>query len=110
MEDLEDHETEFVKLISQNFHDVCVHEIPPNGQGIAALIALGILEKRPLDQLDSLDSFHVQIEAMKVGLFLADRYVADPKHMKLQPADLLDGDLLREYARKIGKSASPLPP
>ena len=110
LEDLEDHETEFVKLISQNFHDVCVHEIPPNGQGIAALIALGILEKRPLDQLDSLDSFHVQIEAMKVGLFLADRYVADPKQMKLQPADLLDGDLLREYARKIDKSASATPP
>ena len=45
LEDLEDHETEFVKLISQSFHDVCVHEIlkwPRN----SALIALGILEKR----------------------------------------------------------------
>ena len=52
----------------------------------------------------------MQIEAMKVGLFLADRHVADPKQMKLQTADLLDEYLLREYARKIGKSASPMPP
>ena len=57
-----------------------MHEIPPNGQGIAALIALGILEHFDLGSVavDSVDSLHLQIEAMKLAFADAYRYVADP--------------------------------
>jgi gamma-glutamyltranspeptidase/glutathione hydrolase len=61
-----------------------VHEIPPNGQGIAALMALGMLEKLDLGRLpvDSVESQHLQIEAMKLAFADTYRYVADPRFMR----------------------------
>ena len=60
-----------------------VHQIPPNGQGIAALMALGMLEKLDVARLpvDSVESQHLQIEAMKLAFADAYRWVADPRAM-----------------------------
>ena len=57
-----------------------MHEIPPNGQGIAALMALGMLESFDIGALppDSVASQHLQIEAMKLAFADAHRYVSDP--------------------------------
>jgi gamma-glutamyltranspeptidase/glutathione hydrolase len=62
-----------------------LHEIPPNGQGIAALIALGILDKFDVASLpvDGVDSQHLQIEAMKLAFADVYRYVAEPANMEV---------------------------
>ena len=64
-----------------DYRGYTVHELPPNGQGIVALIALGILEHFDMAALpvDSADSVHLQIEAMKLAFADAQAYVADPR-------------------------------
>ncbi|MFO7899548.1 MAG: gamma-glutamyltransferase family protein [Planctomycetota bacterium] len=102
-DDLAAHTADPVEPISVGYRGLALHEIPPNGQGIAALIALGILANRPVDDfpVDSADSLHVQIEAMKLAFADAHRHVADPGHMELSPADLLAPDYLAERAGLI---------
>ncbi|WP_197507964.1 gamma-glutamyltransferase family protein, partial [Mycobacterium sp. 1245801.1] len=82
-----------------------VHEIPPNGQGIVALIALGILEHFDLASLpvDSADSVHLQIEAVKLAFADAQAYVADIEHMPLSPERLLDQEYLKQRAALIDR-------
>ena len=105
LEDLADHQPEWVEPISQSYRDVRLHEIPPNGQGIAALITLGILDRFPLADLpvDSADSLHLQIEAMKLAFADAYRYVADPGAMTVSTAQLLDAQYLRQRASLIDR-------
>jgi len=80
-----------------------VHEIPPNGQGIAALIALGILDRFDLSALavDGVDSQHLQIEAMKLAFADVYRYVAEPESMDVTTEQLLDDSYLAARARLI---------
>jgi gamma-glutamyltranspeptidase/glutathione hydrolase len=80
-----------------------LHEIPPNGQGIAALTALGILRHFDIETLDpdGPESQHLQIEAMKLGFADAYRYVADPRTMEVTPEQMLDDVYLAERARLI---------
>jgi gamma-glutamyltranspeptidase/glutathione hydrolase len=80
-----------------------VHEIPPNGQGVLALIALGILSHFEMSALapDSVDSAHLQIEALKLAFADAHAYVSDPATMDVRPTDLLDAGYLRHRAALI---------
>jgi gamma-glutamyltranspeptidase/glutathione hydrolase len=103
--DLAEHRTEWVGTIAGRFgqggeSDVELHEIPPNGQGLAALLALGILRHLPIADFepDSADSLHLQIEAMKLAFADAYRYVADSSSLELDPADLLDDEYLAARA------------
>jgi gamma-glutamyltranspeptidase/glutathione hydrolase len=103
LEDLRGYQPDWVTPISKRYRGHDVHEIPPNGQGIAALIALGILEKfdiagMPVDQVDSQ---HLKIEAMKLAFADIYRYVADPRSMDVTPAEMLDDGYLTERARLI---------
>jgi gamma-glutamyltranspeptidase/glutathione hydrolase len=102
-DDLASHRAEWVQTLSAPFADVELHEIPPNGQGLAALLALGILRHLPIGdfEVDSADSLHLQIEAMKLGFADAYRYVADPGSLELPPADLLDDSYLCERAKLV---------
>ncbi len=102
-EDLADHRADWVDTMAIDFQDHTLHEMPPNGQGIAALIALGILENRDLPQypVDSADSFHLQIEAMKLAYADAHRYVSDPNARDIEYAQLLDPDYLAHRAQRI---------
>ena len=104
-EDLAAHRADWVEPVSQNYRGHALHEIPPNGQGIAALIALGILEHFDLGSLppDSADSFHLQIEAMKLAFADVYRYVADPTAMNVGSAGLLDPAYLASRAKLIDK-------
>ncbi len=79
-QDLRNYQPEWVKPITKRYRGYDLHEIPPNGQGIAALIALGILDRFDLGAMpvDSADSQHLQIEAMKLALRTpVDQIVAD---------------------------------
>ncbi|OFZ87971.1 MAG: gamma-glutamyltransferase [Betaproteobacteria bacterium RBG_16_66_20] len=108
--DLAAHKCDWVGTLQQNYRGYTIHEIPPNGQGIVALIALGILEHFDLASLpvDSADSFHLQIEAVKLAFADAQAYVADIDHMPFDPGKLLDANYLKERARLIDrKKAQP---
>ena len=102
-EDLESHESEWVEPLSINYRNRCLHEIPPNGQGLAALIALGILHYHDIQKypVDCADSVHLQIEAMKAAFAEAHRHIADPDYMTASPADFLQPDFLAQRAREI---------
>ncbi len=94
---------EWVTPIAQNYRGYSLHEIPPNGQGIAALIALGILENFDVASLqrDGVDSQHLQIEAMKLAFADVYRYVAEPASMEVTPAQMLDAAYLQSRAKLI---------
>jgi len=94
---------EWVTPISRDYRGHTLHEIPPNGQGIAALIALGILDQFDLASLpvDGVASQHLQIEAMKLAFADVYKYVGEPKTMRLTPAQMLDDGYLARRAKLI---------
>lgn len=102
-EDLAGHAPEWVETISTEYHGAELHELPPSGQGLAALLGLGILRSHPSSAapLDSADSVHVQIESMKLALADVYRYCADPDYMDVDVGSLLDGDYLAARASLI---------
>jgi gamma-glutamyltranspeptidase/glutathione hydrolase len=110
-QDLRDYRPEWVKPISKRYRGYDVHEIPPNGQGIAALIALGILDRFDLSALpvDSADSQHLQIEAMKLAFADLYQYVADPRSMEVTPEQMLDDAYLDARARLIDMGRAQMP-
>ena len=101
--DLASYRPEWVTPIGKDYRGYTLHEIPPNGQGIAALIALGILQNFDLAglPLDGAESQHLQIEAMKLAFADVYRYVAEPSSMTVTPAQMLDDAYLASRARLI---------
>ena len=102
--DLAAHAPEWVDTIELDYrHGYRLHEIPPNGQGIAALIALGILRHFDIGSLDpdGVESQHLQIEAMKLAFADVYRYVSEPASMPVKPQELLDDSYLAERARLV---------
>ncbi|WP_395699670.1 gamma-glutamyltransferase family protein [Aquabacterium sp.] len=101
--DLAGYQPEWVTPIAQNYRGFTLHEIPPNGQGIAALIALGIAEHFDLAALpiDGPEAQHILIEAMKLAFADVYRYVAEPSSMAVTPAQMLDAGYLASRARLI---------
>ena len=106
LDDLRSYQPEWVTPISKNYRGYTLHEIPPNGQGIAALMALGILEHFDLASMrvDSVESQHLQIEAMKLAMADLYRYVSDGRTMEVTPAQMLDDAYLAERAKLIDPS------
>ena len=110
LDDLAAHTADWVEPIASPYRHVTLHEIPPNGQGLAAQIALGILDHLPAAPLDSELWYHQQIEAMKIAIRAAFDHFADPAAMRLAPHELLEPGMLARAAARIGPSASTLPP
>jgi gamma-glutamyltranspeptidase/glutathione hydrolase len=112
--DLAGHRGEWVDPIGVDFLGVRLHEIPPNGQGLAALAALGVLRHLPLAgrPADSAESIHLQVEAMKIGFALAHAHVADPEFMRISPEALLEDGFLAQCAGRVreDRAADPGPP
>jgi gamma-glutamyltranspeptidase / glutathione hydrolase len=108
--DLAAHRADWVGTISSAYREYTIHEIPPNGQGIVALIALGILEQFDIASFpaDSADSVHLQIEAVKLAFADAQAYVGDIDHMPLPPQRLLDREYLRQRAALIDRERAKL--
>ena len=111
VEDLAAHSNDWVEPIGIDYRGFRLHEIPPNGQGIAALIALGIMENFDLAALpvDSPDSLHLQIEAMKLAFADVYEHVSDLATMRVAPEQLLDKSYLSKRARLINlkRAANP---
>ena len=101
--DLAAHQADWVGTIRGTYRGYSLHEIPPNGQGIVALIALGILENFDMSSwaVDSADSVHLQIEALKLAFGDAQCYVADIDHMTVRVEELLDREYLKQRAALI---------
>ena len=108
--DLAAHKPDWVDTLTMDYHGYTLHELPPNGQGIVALIALGILENFDLAShpVDSVDSVHLQIEAVKLAFADAQAYVSDIDYMPFPPAQMLDKTYLASRAKLIDmKKAQP---
>jgi gamma-glutamyltranspeptidase/glutathione hydrolase len=100
-EDLADYSSEWVEPISTTYHLWTVYEIPPNGQGIAVLEMLNIMERFSLAHFghNSTDALHAMIEAKKLAYADMYRYVADPKFSRVP----VQGLLSKEYAAQRAK-------
>lgn len=94
---------EWVDTISMDYAGHTLHEIPPNGQGIAALMALGILKNFDLASLpvDGTASQHLQIEAMKLAFADVYAFVSDARSMRVKVDELLDPAYLAQRAKLI---------
>lgn len=105
--DLAAHTSTWVDPISTNYREYDVWELPPNTQGIAALIALNILEGYDMAAVprNSVQSFHPQIEAMKLAFADAFKYVADPAFATIPVAGLLDKAYAARRRALIGDRA-----
>ncbi len=99
--DLAEYSSEWVEPISTSYHGWTIYEIPPNGQGIAALEMLNIMEKFPLAQHghNSVDALQAMIEAKKLAYADLYRYVADPKFSQVP----VQGMLSKQYAAQRAK-------
>lgn len=104
-EDLAAYEIDWMEPIHVHYKGYDVWEMPPNGHGIVALMALNILRDDAFAARDSADSFHRQIEAMKLAYTDGKRYVADPDHMKMRVEQLLSVRYAAERRALIGETA-----
>ena len=98
-EDLAKFKAEWVEPIKTSYKGFEINEIPPNGHGIVALMALNIMEGFDVKTHDDADSVHKQIEAMKLAFVDGQRYISDPRYMKVTKEELLS----KEYAKKRRK-------
>ena len=89
-EDLSNFQVEWVKPIMSTYRDHEIYELPPNGQGAVALMALNILENFKLPENENARSFHLQIESMKLAFADGLHYLSDPSSMKVTIEHLLD--------------------
>jgi gamma-glutamyltranspeptidase/glutathione hydrolase len=102
-EDLASYSSEWAEPISTTYRDWTVYEMPPNGQGIAALEMLNIMETFPIGQFGfgSAKALHAMIEAKKLAYADMAKYVADPRGQKLPVATLLSKDWAKQRAQLI---------
>src|ERR1700719_1376285 len=102
-EDLASYSSEWAEPISTTYRDWTVYEMPPNGQGIAALEMLNIMETFPIGQFGfgSAKALHAMIEAKKLAYADMVKYIADPRGQKLPVATLLSKDWAKRRAQLI---------
>ncbi|MFY1689329.1 gamma-glutamyltransferase family protein [Plantactinospora sp. WMMB782] len=108
-DDLAGHASTWVQPVRAGYRGHEVWELPPNGQGVAALLALNILDGVEPSGLDPVERLHWQVEAVKLGFADAHAYVADPDRVSVPTADLLTP----EYAaarRELVTAAAGTPP
>ena len=105
-EDLGEYRPEWVDPISVNYRGYDIYEIPPNGQGIVALMALNLLKGFDMgDHRDRAEVYHRQIEALKLAFADATTYVTDPREMKVKVAEMLSDEYADERRKLITDTA-----
>lgn len=108
--DLAGFSPEWVKPISVNYRGYNIWEIPPNGQGLVALMALNILKEFEFPSKESIDTYHHQIEAIKLAFVDGYATITDPNHMKARVEALLSNEYANQRKKFIGDHAlQPLP-
>jgi gamma-glutamyltranspeptidase/glutathione hydrolase len=108
--DLAGHESKWVEPISTDYRGTRMWECPPNGQGIAALIALNIIEQFDIEHSNPVDRFHLMIEAMHLAFADAGAYVADPDTDPAPIDDLLSKDYSMQRAALIDPASATVSP
>ncbi|MGY3715976.1 gamma-glutamyltransferase [Sutcliffiella cohnii] len=109
-EDLEKYEVEWVKPISTNYRGYDVWEIPPNGQGMVALMALNVFKQLKKPQWQNADTYHQQIEAMKLAFTDGKAFITEPDEMPISTEHLLSDEYAQKRADTIQDEASqPVP-
>lgn len=104
-EDLENYSCQWVEPISVNYRGYDVWELPPNGQGIVALMALNILNNFDFTEKDNVNTYHVLIEAMKLAFADGLEYIGDSQYMRVSVEDLLSPQYGKKRAEIIGDKA-----
>lgn len=103
--DLAAYHPEWVEPIKVNYRGYDIWEVPPNGQGIVALMALNILKKFNFTAKDTIDTYHKQIEAVKLAYVDGLKYITDPKNMQVREKELLSEDYARFRRKQITEKA-----
>jgi len=105
-EDFSEFSSEWIAPISVDYRGWKVHEMPPNGQGIAALMMLNLMERFPLPDMDqrSAEAMHIKIEAQKLAYRDLYAFVADPRQSKVPVAGMLDKAYAAARAKGIDRS------
>ncbi len=103
LEDFRDFQPEWVEPVSTTYRGWTVYELPPNGQGIAALSMLSIMEHFPLAQYghNSVDALHIMIEAKKLAYSDMYKYVGDPRFTTVPVKQLISKELADKRAKLI---------
>jgi gamma-glutamyltranspeptidase/glutathione hydrolase len=109
LEDLAEHESEWVDPIEGSYRGYPVFELPPNGQGLVVLEALGLLEEWPLADLAPEHRMHLAIEAVKVAFADARAHLGDPAFMDRTPESFLDPEFLDLRRHAMGERAAAVP-
>ena len=104
-EDFARHQGEAATPIASNYRGLDLVELPPNGQGLTALIMLNILENFDLKSLDPTgpERFHLVLEAARLAYAVRDTHLADTVHMRTPVADLID----KRFAKKLAALIDP---
>ncbi len=111
-EDFARHRGEEATPITTNYRGLDLYELPPNGQGLTALVLLNILENFDLAALDPLgpERLHVMLEAARLAYAVRDTHIVDPAHMRTPVPALIDKAFARTLAGKIDPARRvPLP-
>jgi gamma-glutamyltranspeptidase/glutathione hydrolase len=104
-DDLDSYRPQWVDPVSINYRGYDVWELPPNGQGIIALMALNILKNDDLASLDEIERYHRQIEAVKLAFSDGKAFITDPDKMKESVSTLLSDEYCRVRREEIGREA-----
>lgn len=106
--DLSDFQPEWVDPVSTTYHGWTIYEMPPNGQGIAALQMLNIMEQYPIREWghNSQKSLHVEIEAKKLAYADLQHFIGDPHVTHIPVTELISKDLAVKRAKLIGDKAA----
>ncbi|MFW5714432.1 MAG: gamma-glutamyltransferase family protein, partial [Brevefilum sp.] len=99
--DLEGFEAEWVEPIHADYHGVRLHECPPNGQGLAAIIAARIANGFDLASMNWVDRTHTLIECMRLGFAEALQWVSDPQHVEIPNNTLFSDEYIEERLAMI---------
>lgn len=105
-DDLSSFKPEWVDPISTNYRGYDVWEIPPNGQGMIALMALNIFKELNSPNWQSADTYHDQIEAMKAAFTDGKAFITEPEEMPVSVDHLLSGEYAKKRAENIRIEAS----
>lgn len=106
LSDLAKYDVEWVEPIGLDYRGYRVWEIPPNGQGLNALMALQMLQCLETEEAPAAEIVHQQIEAMKLAFADGMKYITDPAHMRVSVNDLLSESYARERSKLISEHAA----
>jgi gamma-glutamyltranspeptidase / glutathione hydrolase len=108
IQDLAEHDSDWAQPLSIRYRDVTVYELPPNSQGVVALMMLNMLEQLPTAAFERDDDRYVHLlaESARAAYEDRDRYLTDPEHMTVDLDWLLAPERARSSAESIGDTAS----